>query len=354
MDAAARRRGPTTLGLPTEYGGGGDIGGSIAAFETLAFGDLSLLVKTGVQFGLFGGAILHLGTKRHHEAYLADIASLELPGCFAMSESGHGSDVQSVGTTATYDARDRGVRDRDADAGRPQGLDRQRRRARARGRRLRAADHRRREPRRARLRRPDPQREGQAARRGDGSRTADTSSASTASTTGASTSTASGFPRDNLLDRYASVTERRPLQLADREPDRRASSRWSGPWSRAGSRSPAPALSVSQGGADDRDPPRQPPPPVRPARAAARRCCCSTTARTSGGCCRCWPAPTRCNFIQRELVAELDAVFSGERATTSMPAASSRPTPPASRPTRPGTGSSPCRPAARPAAGSAT
>lgn len=96
--------GRTTLGLPTEYGGGGEIGASVASFETLAFGDLSLLVKTGVQLGLFGGAILHLGTKRHHEAYLADIASMKLPGCFAMSESGHGSDVQSVGTTATYDA----------------------------------------------------------------------------------------------------------------------------------------------------------------------------------------------------------------------------------------------------------
>ncbi|MBK5231624.1 MAG: acyl-CoA dehydrogenase family protein [Thermoleophilia bacterium] len=95
--------GQTTLGLPSAYGGGGNIGGSIAAFETLAFGDLSLLVETGVQYGLWGGAILHLGTERHHEEYLADIASLELPGCFAMSESGHGSDVQAVGTTATFD-----------------------------------------------------------------------------------------------------------------------------------------------------------------------------------------------------------------------------------------------------------
>jgi acyl-CoA oxidase len=96
--------GHTTRGFPTEYGGGGDIGGSIAAFETLAMGDLSLLVKCGVQFGLFGGAVLHLGTKRHHEALLADIATLKLPGAFAMSETAHGSDVQSVGTTATYDA----------------------------------------------------------------------------------------------------------------------------------------------------------------------------------------------------------------------------------------------------------
>ena len=55
--------GQTGMGFPEEYGGGGDIGASIAAFETLAFGDLSVLVKVGVQFGLFGGAILQLGTK---------------------------------------------------------------------------------------------------------------------------------------------------------------------------------------------------------------------------------------------------------------------------------------------------
>ena len=29
--------------------------------------------------------------------------SLEVPGCFAMTETGHGSDVASIATTATYD-----------------------------------------------------------------------------------------------------------------------------------------------------------------------------------------------------------------------------------------------------------
>src|SRR4051812_47583132 len=96
-------QGDTAIAYPTEYGGRGAVGESVAAFETLALGDLSLLVKCGVQFGLFGGAVLHLGTKRHHARYLADIASLELPGCFAMTESGHGSNVQALGTTATYD-----------------------------------------------------------------------------------------------------------------------------------------------------------------------------------------------------------------------------------------------------------
>ncbi|MCW3004737.1 MAG: acyl-CoA oxidase domain protein [Conexibacter sp.] len=95
--------GQTSIGFPPEFGGRGNVGGSIAAFETLAFGDLSLLVKCGVQFGLFGGAVLHLGTRKHHEAYLSDITSLRLPGCFAMTETGHGSNVQQLETTATYD-----------------------------------------------------------------------------------------------------------------------------------------------------------------------------------------------------------------------------------------------------------
>jgi acyl-CoA oxidase len=95
--------GDTAMAYPSEYGGRDAVGESIASFETLAMGDLSLLVKCGVQFGLFGGAILHLGTERHHETYLRDVASLELPGCFAMTETGHGSNVQALGTTATYD-----------------------------------------------------------------------------------------------------------------------------------------------------------------------------------------------------------------------------------------------------------
>jgi acyl-CoA oxidase len=95
--------GPTAPGFPEEYGGQDDPGANVAAFETLAFGDLSLLVKFGVQFGLCGGAIHQLGTERHHERYLRAIATLELPGCFAMTETGHGSNVQQLETTATYD-----------------------------------------------------------------------------------------------------------------------------------------------------------------------------------------------------------------------------------------------------------
>ncbi len=95
--------GAVGMGFPTEYGGGGDLGASIAAFETLAYGDLSVLVKVGVQFGLFGGAILQLGTERHHDRYLADLIAGRLMGCFAMTETAHGSNVQALGTVATYD-----------------------------------------------------------------------------------------------------------------------------------------------------------------------------------------------------------------------------------------------------------
>jgi len=80
-----------------------DLGAFLATFETLAMGDLSLLIKCGVQFGLFGGSIYFLGTKLHHRL-LNDVASLRLPGCFAMSEVGHGSNVADLETTARYDA----------------------------------------------------------------------------------------------------------------------------------------------------------------------------------------------------------------------------------------------------------
>src|SRR2546423_11353669 len=91
------------LFFPREYGGEGDMGGALTAFETIALVDLSLLVKVGVQYGLFGGVIRRLGTERHHQRYLRAAMTMELPGCFAMTETGHGSDVQSIRTTATYD-----------------------------------------------------------------------------------------------------------------------------------------------------------------------------------------------------------------------------------------------------------
>ncbi len=89
--------------FPKSLGGDEDHGGNIAGFEELVTADPSLQIKSGVQWGLFGAAVLHLGTARHHENLLPDIMSLAVPGAFAMTETGHGSDVAAIGTTATYD-----------------------------------------------------------------------------------------------------------------------------------------------------------------------------------------------------------------------------------------------------------
>jgi acyl-CoA oxidase len=103
--AALRRlaaEGLGALGYPDRYGGGGDPARALAVFETLALGDLSVMVKWGVQFGLWGGSIHQLGTERHHERWLRDIGSLALPGCYAMTELSHGSNVRDLETTATW------------------------------------------------------------------------------------------------------------------------------------------------------------------------------------------------------------------------------------------------------------
>ena len=96
-------KGTPGLAFPKKYGGGGTAGGNIAAFEELFLADPSLQIKSGVQWGLFGGAIWHLGTERHHDAYLPPLLRMEIAGIYAMTEIGHGSDVASIGTTATYD-----------------------------------------------------------------------------------------------------------------------------------------------------------------------------------------------------------------------------------------------------------
>ncbi|TFV58388.1 acyl-CoA oxidase [Mycobacterium sp. PS03-16] len=90
-------------GFRKEHGGNGDVGAAVTQIEMLAMSDLSLMVKAGVQWGLFGGAVENLGTERHHERYVKRIIDCDLLGCFAMTETGHGSDVQSLETTATYD-----------------------------------------------------------------------------------------------------------------------------------------------------------------------------------------------------------------------------------------------------------
>ncbi|KKO83982.1 acyl-CoA dehydrogenase family protein [Corynebacterium otitidis] len=79
-----------------------DLGTNLAHSQELIAADASLQVKAGVQWGLYAETIHRLGTERHEEAYRS-AHRLETLGCFAMTEWGHGSDVASLATTATFD-----------------------------------------------------------------------------------------------------------------------------------------------------------------------------------------------------------------------------------------------------------
>lgn len=93
--------------FPREFGGRADMEGYFTIMETLSYHDLSMVIKFGVQFGLWGMSIYFLGTEKHHQKYLKDIGTLELPGCFAMTETNHGSNVRGIETTATYNHKDK-------------------------------------------------------------------------------------------------------------------------------------------------------------------------------------------------------------------------------------------------------
>lgn len=68
--------------------------------ELLALVDLSLTVKMGVQYSLWGGSVLNLGTEKHRRKYFDAIDRFELPGCFCMTELRHGSNVAGLETEA--------------------------------------------------------------------------------------------------------------------------------------------------------------------------------------------------------------------------------------------------------------
>ncbi|EGG15712.1 acyl-CoA oxidase [Cavenderia fasciculata] len=75
----------------------------LAWFETISYADLSVSLKFAVQYNLWGGTILFLGTEKHHSKYLSGIQDCTKLGAFGLTELGHGSNVNGLETTATID-----------------------------------------------------------------------------------------------------------------------------------------------------------------------------------------------------------------------------------------------------------
>lgn len=74
-----------------------------AVHEMAGLVDGSMATKMTVQFNLFGGTLLALGTDRHARV-IEQVDSLKAIGCFALTELGYGNNAVEMETTADYDA----------------------------------------------------------------------------------------------------------------------------------------------------------------------------------------------------------------------------------------------------------
>lgn len=62
------------------------------AHEIAGMVDPSSATKMTVQFNLFGGSVLRLGTERHR-TFLPKIDDLSVIGCFCLTELGYGNNA---------------------------------------------------------------------------------------------------------------------------------------------------------------------------------------------------------------------------------------------------------------------
>ena len=79
-----------------------------AVHEICGMVDGSMATKLTVQFNLFGGTLLKLGTERHRKL-VKGIDSLQAIGCFALTELGYGNNAVEMEATATFDPKSKSL-----------------------------------------------------------------------------------------------------------------------------------------------------------------------------------------------------------------------------------------------------
>ena len=171
------RQGLGGLAMPKSCGGEDDVMKFMAAFEILGFHDISLVIKFGVQFGLWGGSVLRLGTDYHHQKYLPRHGLPRPRRLLRHDRDRPRLQRRRPGNDRRLRPGDADLRPALADVHRREKLHRQRRRPRAHRHGVRPVGNGRRAPRRPRLRRPHPRRGRPPASRVFASRTTGRSSA---------------------------------------------------------------------------------------------------------------------------------------------------------------------------------
>ncbi|XP_016071694.1 PREDICTED: acyl-coenzyme A oxidase-like protein [Miniopterus natalensis] len=76
---------------------------SLVIGEVLSTADMATAVKCGIIYWLFGGVVRNLGSPGHVTKWLQPLQEQKYTGMFAMTERGHGSNVRGIQTEATFD-----------------------------------------------------------------------------------------------------------------------------------------------------------------------------------------------------------------------------------------------------------